>query len=512
MPTQKPLQDMIPDILNHIRVKTNTLNEHKKLYELYDKQLMKHLNEALFAESVKPETRAELIKRAAALNFLPKIINKKSLVYDVSPSRTLESNEEPFNNLIEELALDVKLQEAAELVQLNGCVAIEPFLSSSNKPKLRVIPAHQFLMYSDDPKDPTEPTVFIKFMGTKFVEQQDTDVNGISRRDDETHVQEVALYHLYSADEFLIITSQGQVDFEEMDALEADGTNPLGTLPVIYINRSKNDILPNADTTKIQQTLLIPLMYTDLNYATKYQSHSLIAVSGAEPTNAPATPDSIWYLAPEITEDGQALTPNIEIVQPNVDSDKANALILQQVALWLDLEGVKTGSIGNLEGQNVASGVSKLIDEADSSEEISKLKKVFLQTEDALYTLLTRLHNDFWRSAQNYPVSGVLAEGIKPAVEFGVKQVVQNTKIIAEEQALLLNNKLTSKRRALKKVHPNLSDREIDELIQEIDEDSQKAFDKMLSNMESNNATGSNDDENSELDNPANGVNQSNPL
>jgi len=166
--------------------------------------------------------------------------------------------------------------------------------------------------------------------------------------------------------------------------------------------------------------------------------------------------------------------------------------------LWLDLEGVKIGSVGTMDNANLASGVSKMIDEADASEEISKLKQKFQHTEADLYELLQFLHNDYWTGIQGYNITGRLPEEA-PTLEFGARQILQDSKLVTDEQILLLEHKLTSRKRALKRIHPNLTDTEIEDLIKEIDEDSEEAIRK-FQESEVFNATSTNNDEDSQVD------------
>jgi hypothetical protein len=366
--------------------------------------------------------------------------------------------------------IDNRGQDSNRQLNLNKYTAWEIYISENETPtpKLRVLPANQFLVYSDNMEDPTQETVFIKILG---VWHKDTGL--INEADGSAIIKEVIIYKLYDKDQIIVIDSEGEIRREFMEGNE-EGINPYGLIPFVYIRNAKYSLLPKEDTSDIPMTILVPILLTDLNYATQFMSHSIIYAIDADISNLSGNPDSVWHIKSDETdiEDGNKKA-SIGTIKPEVDIDKVLQLIQTELALWLDSKDLKAQGVGTLEASNLASGISKMIDEADTTQAIKSQIEIYREAESELWAKLGVMHN-IWvdqgflvESDVNKKTDGKLLVN----TIFEEPQVVVNEKERIETIKLKEDSGYTSYTAAVSEANPELSMEEVEKLIESIEED-----------------------------------------
>jgi len=277
---------------------------------------------------------------------MPRVANKKSKIYDEPVTRFAEADRD--TDIIafykKSMTLDSKMGWANRLYNLHEHCAVEPYLDRNGKPALRSLGPNQFLMYSDDDTDPTNPTVYIKFMGDaeRIQTEEHIDSDGVYHPASED--ARVDVLYLYTDTEFLIVDSDGEVrdDLAPTDA--KPGVNPLGMLPVIYINQSNDRLLPLPNTDTLNNTTLIPMLLGDLNFAVKYLSHSLFISKDIKlPEDMVLNPDAVIELHSSNNDDGTQ--GSFDVVTPKIDIDAVLRLIQTTVATWLESLGIRPGTL-----------------------------------------------------------------------------------------------------------------------------------------------------------------------
>jgi hypothetical protein len=459
MSTSKPLNTLVPELLSYIQVMyQNQVIYSRKLMDIYQGNLLKYVEESLALE-LNPRALARSKGRIPPINVLNKVIGKLSKVYIEPAIRDAGDNsidQELLAYYEDKLDVNNQLATANELLNLHKYFAIEPYINNG-VPSMRVLPADKFLVWSDNSFDPTAMTVFIKFMGSITKVVPTTDKNGVVIKNAENVVREVALYHVYSDESFMIMDADGVVS-EYRD-------NPYGKIPFVYCSSSSFELIPTPDADNLAMAVLIPKLLTDINYATQFQSHSIVYGIDIETSNLDNNPDAFWVIN---SVEGEGKKPMIGTIKPEVDIDKVITLISTEMSMWLDSKGIKVGSIGQANVDNAASGIAKLIDEGDASSIGRKQVNLFRKYESDLWNLIVRMHG-YWASSQQLvDVKQDFSLGFKPAVTFAENKIVVDTKTTLEELKIMFDLGLITPKQALFKLNPDFTDDQIEQLLAEI--------------------------------------------
>ena len=473
MSTQKPLSQMVPELLSYIKIEEqNRVIFNDKMMQIYNGNLLKFVEESCRIE-YSDKTFQKVIQRIPPINLLNKVVTKTSKVYDTEPDRSCNDNlidEELLDYYEDTMGLDSKLQTANELLNLHKYFALEPYVAK-NEPKLRILPANLFLVYSDDLVSPEIPTVFIKFMGSIKKEAPQTDKYGKVLKNSETIVRDVKLFYIYSDDEFMILDADG--DIKEIR------DNPIGQIPFIYCNSSSFELIPTPDSDNFNVTILIPKLLADLNFAVMYSSHSIVyGIDVDFPSDLARSPDDIWVLKSTTGVNGEATTPSLNVLKPNVDIAEVLNLISETVSLWLDTKGIKSSSNGGATVQGSVSGISKMIDEGDVSSLIKKQMVQFSKFEKELWQLIKVMHSYWLSNSMLSQVSKNFSSDFKPHVKFGEIKVIPDRKLTLEELKSEFDMKLVTIKQALERLNPSATKETIERLLSELEESATDSGDK----------------------------------
>ncbi len=471
--TQTSLVDLVPTLVQHIEEREEAIEINQELFQIYNGDILTSLKQKIKANTQSPQTLQQLLGRISSVNILTQTINKTSRIYDTSPVREAleDSDVELLTGLAKSMDASQAFDSTCTQLSLTKHTALEIY-TDENQPALRNLPSHTFTVWSDDPVAPNNPTVFIKFGPSESVasnKQFNRDGSKVSKSDQ--YVDRVQLYFAYSKDEIVVFDSSGSIREDKMEELGLEGSeNPLGFCPFVYLNEDEYNLLPVPARDDIEITTLVPMLMTELNLAIKYQAYSIIAVTGAkaEGLSLGKAPDSVWFFEGE----AEGIVPNVEAITPNVDVDKMIMNIKENIGLWLSSKGLSGAKVGDMGPGNSMSGLSKIIDEADVSKVLNRKKNDFQAVENAIWEKVSVFQNDFWNNLTEVKVKGKFTDGFMPSVIFKAVEVMKTLKDAVEEQKLLLDNRLTTQRRALKAIYPDMKEEEILALIQEIAEES----------------------------------------
>ena len=327
---------------------------------------------------------------------------------------------------------------------------LQPYIYNGS-PRLRSIPSDRFIPYSDDTKDPNEPTIQILRIGY--------DQN-----------QKVSIWGAYAKDEFIIFDDygiNGNIKMDLMSDLDnIDGINPINAIPFVYINRSHNYLVPKHDTDTIKMTKLIPILISDLNFISMFQAFSMLYIIDGDTKGLKFAPNAIWNI--KSTEDERQA--NVGFVKPQADIDALLNTLQSELAMWLQSRGIRPGAVSELSAENVASGISKMIDEMDAFDEINKHVEYYRDAESDLWDLIINKLHPYWiKTGQiNKPLFSI---GAKVITNFSEQVPIIKRKDLIEELKMELDAGFTTKKRAIIRLNPKMTDSEIDQLITEIDND-----------------------------------------
>lgn len=446
------LIDKVPEIIKHIEDNYKFLEFNHKIFNILEGDLTTEAERVLRTQLISDRAFEASRQRLAPINILVRMVDKLTKIYSATVER--KTPNEKYQPVVEfyekKFDLNLKFQQANRFYNSTKAASMEAF-DYEGEPYLRVVPAQQFLMYSDNKVFPNKPTVYIKLMGTVKKENKQSPITKTYR--------DVPLYFLYSDDEFLAIDKDGDVHREYMT--ENRGVNSFGIIPATYINKSEFLLIPLSDEDLIRMTVLIVLLFTDMNYAIKYQAHSIIYGIDVNIINFDFNPDSFIELK---SEEGK--TPKIDTIKPEVDIEQTIHLIVTQLDAWFESKNIKAGSAGKLTADNLVSGVSMIIKEMDTSLNIKDQMIAFAKYESQFWKMMIPIHN-YW--AKNGIVTGLplLADDFEVTVSYELPKPDEDEDKKLERVLKGLNKVMTLEQ-ALKILYPKLNDKEIDELKLEL--------------------------------------------
>lgn len=461
---------MIPELMQHVKDHADYLEYNNRLFLVHEGQLRPEIEASLRAE-LSPKAFAKAKTRIPSINLLVRIIDKLSRVYAEPAERTsTKTTDKALLNQFENwFDINTVMAEANKMLNLSKCCALEPYIEDM-EPRLRVIPAHQFLVYSDNPNNPLRPTVFIKFMGT----YQKSNIPFTNRDGDKNvknETREATVMHLFSDNEFLIVDSDGTILDMQMDAMELDGSNPIEFIPFVYINRSKHRLIPVPDTDTLDNTILIPKLLADLNYAVQFQSHSVIAMTDMNvPAEVAWGPDVVLDLKSS-SESGKS--GSVQVIKPEVDIAQVLNLIESTLSIWLESRNIKAGSIGTTTAEAASSGIAKIIDQSDATQDRSIQIQFFKHAEKQLWKLAAKMQK-IWTAAKLVSEPATFSEEFSPEVRFAEMKPIQTEKEKIETVIMHRSAGLMTRKMALKRLEPELTETELDLRVAELETEAGK--------------------------------------
>jgi len=207
-------------------------------------------------------------------------------------------------------------------------------------------------------------------------------------------------------------------------------------------------------------------MCSDLNLAAMFQCFSILWTIDLNDTNLKFAPNAVWALKSDPTSDKK---PEIGSIKPQVDYDQVLGLIQSQLTIWLSTKGIRAGSVGTLTTDNFASGISKLIDEMDTYEARQKQTGIYLKAEAELWDLTLNYMHPYWADSGQIDNPARWTPTATVATKFAVQLPAQSRGVAVRDLRDEYAAGFISRRGALAKLNPEMSDAELDALMVEID-------------------------------------------
>lgn len=480
MKTKRPLEQLIPEIKRQFERYVDQLQFELELYQMHEGQVRKYVERALKAEIISNQAYNRAIKRIPSINIARKITDKLSKVYAEAPIRFVDKDRELLDDYSSLLNINEVMADANKWSNLNKRAAIEIYQEEGFQ-KLRVLPAHKFFVYSDSATSPDKMTVFCKLLGREMKEMTtvvDDDGTRITNEDD---IRLVDIIACYTDDEFMIIDSDGHKRQDKMNEFGITSTkNPFGVIPFVYVNKSTTELMPYPNQTAADMGILIPKLLTDLNYAAQFQSHSIIIAKNADLQGIEFAPDVVIDMGDDDPNGGGS--PEITTIKPEVDIIEILQLIQTELAMYLSTEGLKAGSVGQVEAGSAASGVSKIIDESDSTEARKEQMKLFRCIEPEFWMKFAKIQ-EYWANNGRVEKKELLdMESLKKfSIKFAEIKPLETEKEKYDKMKVARDLKLITKKQALKELYPNLPEDQLEERLSELEEELSKEKDEMMS-------------------------------
>jgi hypothetical protein len=160
--------------------------------------------------------------------------------------------------------------------------------------------------------------------------------------------------------------------------------------------------------------------------------------------------------------------PEVGTIKPEADTDKGLSFVMNVFILWLETKGIRVGSIGSVTGSNLASGISKIIDEMDVYSVKKKSMEWFEKDESELWNeKLPKIHNYWVQNGLVDPsiVPPIVNDEFDVMVEFpAVEPMISRAEEIANYKSELELRTMT-REMVIKKLHPHYTDEEVASII-----------------------------------------------
>lgn len=433
------------DVLEVVRNHADQIAFNDEAIDIFEGNLSPYLDR-LLKRQLSLQSYWQAQQRMSPINILPKIIDKLTNIYQTSVLRTTErpSDQQLLDYLVKQMDVNVQMNVANELFNLCGATLIQPY-AHLGKPFIRTIPNDKFIVFSTDSVQPNHPTgvILIYQYGGK------------------------SIYWVITAQE--IYATDGRdvlIDVMREKGVE-DTENKIGKLPFIYVNSAKHKLNPTPDKDGLTICKLLPVMLTDLNHAAMFQCFSILYMINATDSALQYAPNAVWQMNsnPATPE----LKPEIGSIKPQVDYDQVLKLIESQLSMWLGTKGIRASTVGGLNVDNFASGVSKIIDEMDTFEARQKQVGVFVKAEEEMWDLIGNYMWPYWLSTGQVENVGLFSPNVEIVTQFAVQLPQQSRGQMVVDLKNEVAAGFISRHRAIRKLNPELSETEVDELISEID-------------------------------------------
>jgi len=436
------LRDKRKDIIEYVKKHKHFLKRNAEALDIYEGNLLPYVDEIL-QKTLSPQYYQPAKERILPINILQRYVDKVATSYEKSPSRMSKSKNQRVNDFVsfykEQFDMSVSGQICDQLSNLHKGFAWEPYIDLNGKPQLRELSFDKFLVMSDSMISPDEETIFIKFMGY--------------RSSDEDSL----LLFVYTNDEFDAFYMNGQEASEFL--LENQGLNPIGVIPFVYGKRQKSKLIPTQDTDMLAIVKAIPVQISDLGMAQMYQCFSIMYGVDVNSENLIMAPNAFWSFKSDNDK-----KPEVGTIKPEADTDKGLSFVMNVFILWLETKGVRVGSIGSVTGSNLASGISKIIDEMDVYSIKKKSMEWFEKDEAELWNdKLPKIHN-YWVQnglVEASTVPPIVNDEFDVVVEFPeLEPMISRSEEIANFKSELELRTIT-REYVIRKLHPHFTDEEV---------------------------------------------------
>lgn len=431
------------NIIKYIESFKGTLEYNKIIFDILEGDLATHLRKALALE-FKPKNLEDAMTRANPTNVLRKVVSKLSRLYLEDPTRTTDSpvNQELINDYV--LNEDLNFHWSNANTSFNGYknTALELYHDPNNKRlRTRSIPSTSFLPRSTNIVDPLEPTEIIKIMGK--------DANG-----------DLVVW-VYSNEEFYRVGPNGDKLNITLDGIE----NPYGIIPVTYINQSSYTLVPTVDTDTVRMAILVGKLLTDQNFSAKYNANPIVYGIDMEIESLERSPNIFWNL--KSSEDKK---PEIGVVKPDSDMQGMMNSLMQQVALWLQTKDIRPGTVGDVgaSGDRAASGLSLMIQEMDTAENVNKQKRYFEAAENDYWKRLGVIHNYLADAGLiSTRVKFQDPEKMSVGIEYPQQRTIEDKTVVENRVLAKLESGVISKKKAIEELYPKMNEQQVLDLLAE---------------------------------------------
>jgi peroxiredoxin family protein len=232
----------------------------------------------------------------------------------------------------------------------------------------------------------------------------------------------------------------------------------------VYGKRQMHKLIPMIDTDMLAICKSIPVMLSDAAGAQMFQCFSILYGVNVNVENITMSPNAFWSFKSEDEK-----KPEIGSIKPEASTQEVMDFVTNIFILWLETKGVRTGSMGNVQGGNVASGISKIIDEMDAYEIKKKSMSWFKLDEEELWNeKLPAIHNYWIKTGMlnSKEAPKLITEKVEITIEFEAPKPMLSRTEELNNIKTELEMEIISKEMAIKLLHPDYTEDMVSEIME----------------------------------------------
>jgi len=430
--------------------------------------------------------------RLAPLNLLKKIVNKRSNLYKTPPVRTPSSELESDQNLVdfytEDLDFNEKMDKWNRYFTLHSNVVAYP-IPRDDRIELLIVPPY---LYSAVPnhidRTKSDVWVFSSFVESGHITPRD-EVPSVSREgftrergfkttqdlvdSRERHTDQARRFIFWTDEMHATTDIKGNAILMDPNRGEEQFINPIGISPVINLAKDRdNEFWATQFEDSVDLSLAIMLGWTDLLTIAKHQGFSQLVVASAEEPKqlTIGINKAIWLKQ----QDGIPI-PTISYVQANSPLAEYKDLLMELLGLLLTTANLNPKEIGGTNSaRNFSSGFQALIESADILEARKMDMNPMRRGEQELWFVIAKWHNlmiDTQTLNDEARSLGKFSEDFGINIQFAEVRPLESEQERIQTVKDLRGEGLLTRSDALKKLHPDMSDEQIETKLKEIDEE-----------------------------------------
>ena len=448
----------LKEIAKQVRSESNMtrVKHDQESYVIYNGQLRQKILEIIREEFQDAKTVMELENRIISINIVKKITDALAQVYLNEPIREPVEEDENDQELIglysRSFDINTQMDFGNKMFKLTKHTLLEPYLNMGGIPKLRSLPSHTFTLFSDDQIEPQKMTSLVKHI---HIDPRDYKQSRFEYWDNANHY---------------IINGEGSILWNDMAAMgNEEGENPYGKIPFIHVTQQREILTPIPSTDVKSVQMAICLLLSDTALAQKYLSWVTLVISGGDgEERINIGPGAVVNLP---SPPGTDRAPEIKYIQPDLNSDEVLRLIDKLVETLLSTNNLSAGTVlGKLTVGNAASGVAKMLDRLESTEDKEQQQKFFQDAEHKLWDLFSHYMLPVWVESGKLDKDyvGAFSPEFELSIEFPKVKVMESEKEKIENIIAKMQAGLISLRDAVRILYPDFDDEQIDEHIASI--------------------------------------------
>lgn len=439
------------------------LGQDEMIFNIMENNIKPYIDEKIIRETISERATKISKERTPPIN-LPKLVYKRlAKIYSESPVRIALNDNQSDKELIEIYEDQAHLNYTLSQVNLMLCAQRRQAIDvqeANGTPYLRIFPANQFLVWHPFGTSLT-PEVMMILMGVKNKIVKDS--NGVSTS------KEVQILAIYNDKQFTIIDEDGDVQSDEMEALKYPNVfeHNIGRLPFVYVNQSVFQLMPDANIDDVEVCLMMNCLIGDLNYALKYQAHSLLYTINIDTGKIDMNPDSMVNFQSN-AENGDKV--EVGAIKPDIDIEGTLKSLASQLRLFLESKGLKPSDNASVSSNDAASGIHETIRNATLTEERKDYTLLFSKVEADLFDLISIRHNK-WHKLNKLKFDFAeksFSKDFKVKVHFAEQKIATSRKEKSSIYSIEVEAGLSSRETAIRDIHPEWTDTQITTELEKI--------------------------------------------